>query len=173
MPFLWRDPDIMLSAIITTTINRKYTAQLRTIINIGSGKHFKSKNYDKYICTYEGANIFIDFQNLNFGRKAIFTSFSQRVYCVLHTFILWFWLGDPFLSGCQECANLMKFSTKDVDNDNDTIRNCARVSKGGWWHNSCQRSNLNGEFGQSNYTLGINWNTFTDLSYVEMRVRRP
>lgn len=67
----------------------------------------------------------------------------------------------------------MKFSTKDVDNDNDFIRNCASVSKGGWWHNSCQKSNLNGEFGQVNYTLGINWNKFTDLSYVEMRVRRP
>lgn len=67
----------------------------------------------------------------------------------------------------------MKFSTKDVDNDNDTIRNCASVSKGGWWHNSCQKSNLNGEFGQVSYTLGINWNKFTDLSYVEMRVRRP
>lgn len=67
----------------------------------------------------------------------------------------------------------MKFSTKDVDNDNDTIRNCASVSKGGWWHNSCQKSNLNGEFGQGNYTLGINWNKFTDLRYVEMRVRRP
>lgn len=77
MPFLWRDPDIMLSAIITTTINRKYTAQLRTIINIGSGKHSKSKNYDKYICTYEVANIFIDFQNLKFGRQAIFTFFTK------------------------------------------------------------------------------------------------
>lgn len=81
--------------------------------------------------------------------------------------------GDPFSSLCQECANLMKFSTKDVDHDNDTIGNCASASKGGWWHNSCQRSNLNGEFGQSDYRLGINWNTFTDLSYVEMRVRRP
>nr|XP_022297084.1 uncharacterized protein LOC111106636 [Crassostrea virginica] len=80
---------------------------------------------------------------------------------------------DPFTSGCLECANLMKFTTSDVDNDNNVTSNCADVSKGGWWHNACQRSNLNGRFGESDYRLGINWNGITDIYSVEMRVRQP
>ncbi|XP_062593401.1 ryncolin-2-like [Saccostrea cucullata] len=81
--------------------------------------------------------------------------------------------GDPFTTGCPECANGMKFTTKDRDNDNNGTGNCAVVSKGGWWHNFCQRSNLNGRFGETDYRLGVNWDSYTNLRYVEMRVRNP
>ncbi|XP_061186917.1 ficolin-2-like [Saccostrea echinata] len=84
-----------------------------------------------------------------------------------------FGIGDPFTPVCLECANGMKFTTKDRDNDNNGTGNCAEVSKGGWWHNSCQKSNLNGRFGESDYRLGVNWDTITNLRYVEMRVRNP
>ncbi|XP_061186918.1 ficolin-1-like [Saccostrea echinata] len=84
-------------------------------------------------------------------------------------------MGDPFIStgSCTECADGMKFTTRDRDNDLDNAHNCALLSGGGWWHNACQRSNLNGQFGQSDYLHGINWNGFVSLSVVEMKVRRP
>ena len=31
----------------------------------------------------------------------------------------------------------MKFSTYDVDNDNQTNLHCAAVATGGWWYNRC------------------------------------
>jgi syndecan 4 len=82
--------------------------------------------------------------------------------------------GDAFASAGNdhEQAVGMKFTTKDRDNDMEGIRNCAAISGGGWWHNACQRSNLNGAFGNP-YHSGLNWNTFTDIARVEMKVRKP
>lgn len=84
-------------------------------------------------------------------------------------------LGDPFTNSgsCTECANGMKFTTRDRDNDNDPNVNCATSSGGGWWHNACQRSNLNGRARQTNYRHGLNWDGLTDISSVEMKVRKP
>ena len=48
--------------------------------------------------------------------------------------------------------NLMKFSTKDNDNDQTTIHCVA------WWYNACHHSNLNGHYGADN-TTGIMWFT--------------
>ncbi|XP_062589194.1 angiopoietin-related protein 7-like [Saccostrea cucullata] len=83
--------------------------------------------------------------------------------------------GDPLTStgSCTECADGMKFTTRDRDNDMQNLRNCATLSRGGWWHNACQRSNLNGQFGQSNYLYGLNWDGFMDIMSVEMKVRKP
>ncbi|XP_061179365.1 angiopoietin-related protein 7-like [Saccostrea echinata] len=83
--------------------------------------------------------------------------------------------GDPLTSTgtCTECADGMKFTTRDRDNDMQNLRNCATYSRGGWWHNACQRSNLNGQFGQSSYVYGLNWDGFMDISSVEMKVRKP
>ncbi|XP_076337576.1 techylectin-5B-like [Tachypleus tridentatus] len=39
--------------------------------------------------------------------------------------------------------NNMTFSTKNKDNDKNS-GSCAQSYKGGWWYNSCRRSNLNG-----------------------------
>ena len=39
--------------------------------------------------------------------------------------------------------NLMKFSTKDNDNDINS-GNCATIYTGAWWYKGCQWSNLNG-----------------------------
>ena len=38
------------------------------------------------------------------------------------------------------------FSTKDRDNDENSIENCAAVHTGGWWFNHCRMAHLNGRF---------------------------
>ena len=69
----------------------------------------------------------------------------------------------------------MFFSTKDQDNDND-MKNCAEVMKGGWWYNACSYSNLNGVFKESNVTAddGIHWytihNDLSSLKYSLMKI---
>ena len=69
--------------------------------------------------------------------------------------------------------NLMKFSTKDKDNDQDS-RNCAAQYNGGWWYNKCYYSNLNGRYGNDS-GVGIVWFTwkgwYYSLPFVEMKLR--
>ncbi|KAK3576114.1 hypothetical protein CHS0354_028012 [Potamilus streckersoni] len=78
--------------------------------------------------------------------------------------------------------NLMKFSTKDLDNDLH-MRNCAADNKAGWWYNQCYSSHLNGVYhkgwypGQSTFADGIVWYTLKSserysLRKVEMKLRR-
>ena len=53
---------------------------------------------------------------------------------------------DAFNRGDQwdrRRSNGMEFSTKDVDNDQQANRNCAKRWKCGWWFNSCSSSSLN------------------------------
>ncbi|XP_049535079.1 fibrinogen C domain-containing protein 1-like [Anopheles darlingi] len=40
----------------------------------------------------------------------------------------------------------MMFTTKDRDNDDDSIRQCAHYQGGAWWHGSCTSANLNGPY---------------------------
>ena len=41
----------------------------------------------------------------------------------------------------------MMFTTRDRDNDMDTITNCAAdFCRGGWWYHSCTLINLNGDY---------------------------
>jgi len=52
--------------------------------------------------------------------------------------------------------NGMKFTTTDNDNDIHSSRNCAALSKSGWWHNKCFHINLNHQppyYGLSNTGL--------------------
>ena len=42
--------------------------------------------------------------------------------------------------------NGMKFTTKDVDNDIHSARNCAQTWHGAWWFRQCHLSHLNGEY---------------------------
>ncbi|XP_073496426.1 ficolin-2-like isoform X2 [Phyllobates terribilis] len=73
--------------------------------------------------------------------------------------------------------NLMKFSTRDEDNDLSTD-NCASVCSSGWWYNNCYRSNLNGLYlvGQhSSNEIGLHWFSGRGFSYSykssEMKIR--
>ena len=48
--------------------------------------------------------------------------------------------------------NLMKFSTKDNDND-QTSTHCTKSNTGAWWYTVCHCSNLNGCYGVNNTWL--------------------
>ena len=74
--------------------------------------------------------------------------------------------------------NGMKFSTKDVDNDIDSV-NCAQNYHGAWWFKRCLLSHLNGEYlgGRHNQLRkGIFWALFKAAYYsykvTEMKVGR-
>ena len=52
--------------------------------------------------------------------------------------------------------NQYAFSTKDRDNDVTSSR-CAQISTGAWWYKSCHHSNLNGVYGSTDSSKGVNW----------------
>ncbi|XP_078417903.1 tenascin-R [Cetorhinus maximus] len=66
------------------------------------------------------------------------------------------------------------FSTKDRDND-VAITNCALSYKGAWWYKNCHRANLNGKYGESRHSQGINWYHWKgheiSIPFVEMKMR--
>jgi len=66
------------------------------------------------------------------------------------------------------------FSTKDQDNDNSGV-NCAVSSKGAWWYNNCQYSNLNAIYHHGKYTGldGVIWGNWKSDSVkrAEMKIR--
>ena len=71
--------------------------------------------------------------------------------------------------------NLMKFSTKNNDNDQSSY-NCALTWTGAWWYKDCHWANLNGRYGDNRNSKGINWYTWKgweySLPFTEMKVRR-
>ncbi|XP_076828831.1 tenascin-R isoform X2 [Brachyhypopomus gauderio] len=66
------------------------------------------------------------------------------------------------------------FSTKDRDND-IAVTNCALSYKGAWWYKNCHRANLNGKYGESRHSQGINWHKWKghefSIPFVEMKMR--
>ena len=52
--------------------------------------------------------------------------------------------GEGTCHDAMAYSNNQQFSTYDRDNDNWSGGNCAILCQGGWWYNSCYRSNLNG-----------------------------
>ena len=75
----------------------------------------------------------------------------------------------------EQQHNLMKFTTKDNDNDQYSGGNCAIYLTGAWWYNNCYYSNLNGRYGIDD-SRGIAWYSWKGwyyfLPYVEMKIRR-
>ena len=71
----------------------------------------------------------------------------------------------------------MAFTTKDRDNDPDSV-NCAISFKGAWWFHKCHSSHLNGFYlhGQhSNTWEGVNWGLWKGSNYsakrAEMKIK--
>ncbi|XP_017566451.1 tenascin-R isoform X3 [Pygocentrus nattereri] len=66
------------------------------------------------------------------------------------------------------------FSTTDRDND-IAVTNCALSYKGAWWYKNCHRANLNGKYGESRHSQGINWYHWKghefSIPFVEMKMR--
>lgn len=79
-----------------------------------------------------------------------------------HTFI---YTGNTLEQTCGFCNNGMPFTTYDRDNDNHGSMNCAVWAKGGWWHNGCQNTCLNGRYGDNGYGQGVNWEDWMTLNY--------
>ena len=86
-------------------------------------------------------------------------------------------LKSPIKGDSLSYNDEMNFSTRDQDNDND-IKNCAEVMRGGWWFNGCSYSNLNGVYKEANQSVsvkGIYWFTIfedeTPLKHSIMKIK--
>ncbi|XP_045175897.2 microfibril-associated glycoprotein 4-like [Mercenaria mercenaria] len=77
---------------------------------------------------------------------------------------------------CLTGQNGIKFSTYDKDNDIDSGRNCAVTFHGAWWYTDCHSSNLNGDYGNTDYAKGPVWSSwkghYSPMKTTEMKVRR-
>ena len=61
-------------------------------------------------------------------------------------------------------SNGRMFTTKDRDND-EASTNCAVSSHGAWWYGDCHQANLNGDYGNTNAGVGLNWDTWKGLEH--------
>ncbi|XP_071953493.1 ryncolin-1-like [Antedon mediterranea] len=64
------------------------------------------------------------------------------------------------------------FTTRGVDNDVKKNNNCAKEYKGGWWYYSCYSCHLNGMYGHSFQCFIGDFNTFENLRWSEMKMKR-
>ncbi|KAJ8357641.1 hypothetical protein SKAU_G00204350 [Synaphobranchus kaupii] len=66
------------------------------------------------------------------------------------------------------------FSTIDSDND-IALGNCALTHRGAWWYKNCHLANLNGKWGDSRHSMGVNWEPWkghlVPLDFTEMKLR--
>ncbi|XP_019955511.2 tenascin-N isoform X1 [Paralichthys olivaceus] len=63
-----------------------------------------------------------------------------------------------------------------IDSDNDiSLGNCALTHRGAWWYKNCHLANLNGKWGDTRHSLGVNWEPWkghlTSLDFTEMKIR--
>uniref|UniRef100_A0A8D8ESD7 Angiopoietin-related protein 6 n=2 Tax=Culex pipiens TaxID=7175 RepID=A0A8D8ESD7_CULPI len=58
--------------------------------------------------------------------------------------------------------NGKKFSTFDVDNDENLRTNCASERRGAWWYDSCSHSNLNGPHTNEEKRASMYWYAFSN-----------
>ena len=71
----------------------------------------------------------------------------------------------------------MSFSTRGHDNDKAGHYDCALQKKGGWWYNSCYRSDLNGVYNHGTVNSGPgmicnHWkNNWFSVKSSEMKIR--
>ncbi|KAK6964360.1 BgMsFReDn16 [Biomphalaria glabrata] len=80
--------------------------------------------------------------------------------------------GNDFIS-----HNNAMFSTKDMDNDGSVDDNCAQFFNAGWWFTDCFSDNLNGDFLNSDWGMGVIWAPLMpdlegSLDWVEMKMRK-
>ena len=72
--------------------------------------------------------------------------------------------------------NGMYFTTKDNDNDQDNLKNCALIDPtqpyGGWWHESCWSINPNNYYNHKRFGINLNgkWDP-TPPRFIEVKIR--
>ena len=94
---------------------------------------------------------------------AKYSTFTVTNEASNYTLLVWFYSGTAKDQLTQHRG--MAFTTKDRDND-ESGDNCAVGAKGAWWYNSCWSSNLNSNYGDSNY----HWN-WGSLVASEMKLK--
>uniref|UniRef100_A0A8V0Y858 Tenascin N n=1 Tax=Gallus gallus TaxID=9031 RepID=A0A8V0Y858_CHICK len=66
------------------------------------------------------------------------------------------------------------FTTWDRDND-VALSNCALTHHGAWWYKNCHLANLNGKYGESKHSEGVNWEPWKghefSIPFTEMKIR--
>ena len=74
---------------------------------------------------------------------------------------------------------MMKFTTKDKDNDVHSALNCALRHSGAWWFKNCYTTHLNGAYSRSSTVprgAGVIWDNFKghtySLKFTEMKFQR-
>ncbi|KAM4655084.1 LOW QUALITY PROTEIN: tenascin-N [Amazona ochrocephala] len=69
--------------------------------------------------------------------------------------------------------NGWKFTT--WDRDNEALGNCALTHHGAWWYKNCHLANLNGKYGESKHSEGVNWEPWKghefSIPFTEMKIR--
>ncbi|KAM4722914.1 tenascin-N-like [Rhinophrynus dorsalis] len=70
--------------------------------------------------------------------------------------------------------NGWKFTTWDKDND-IALTNCALSHRGAFWYKNCHLANLNGRYGETSHSQGVNWEPWKghefSIPFVEMKIR--
>ncbi|XP_003383376.1 PREDICTED: fibrinogen C domain-containing protein 1-like [Amphimedon queenslandica] len=127
--------------------------------------------------TPQGSNYLrVDLEDFE-GRKAYakYSSFEILDSYTQYTLVIGSYTGNA--GDSLSFNNMMKFSTKDRDNDADG-GSCASRHPGAWWFKNCYRAHLNAPYSPSSSVStwqGIIWNTFKGNSYslkfTEMKVR--
>ena len=96
---------------------------------------------------------------------------SLTVHLVDLSITLSFILGDSL-----SYHNNRQFSTKDRNNDNWSILNCAVHRHGAWWYGGYYNSNLNGKYFRGGKLsqdgiVWFDWKRFHSLKRVNMKIR--
>ncbi|CAI9611542.1 unnamed protein product, partial [Staurois parvus] len=70
--------------------------------------------------------------------------------------------------------NGWKFTTWDKDND-IALTNCALSHRGAFWYKNCHLANPNGQYGDNNHSMGVNWEPWKghefSIPFIEMKMR--
>ena len=110
--------------------------------------------------------------DLRYKGKAVFALYSNfSVSDELSKFTLR--VGNPSGTVGNALSNHNNCGFTTFDRDNDPKRgNCAARHRGGWWFNSCGKSNLNGDWGGVN-GRGMVWEGFgyQTVDFSEMKIR--
>ena len=126
--------------------------------------------------TSTGTQLRVDMQDFEMdSRYAKYTNFSIGDSVSNYTLSVSGYNGTA--GDSLEYHSGQQFSTRDRDNDNYDINDCALETGGAWWYNSCVDSSLNGHYqstsGPGLFYDGVSWRSFTRyLKFSEMKVRR-
>jgi len=88
-------------------------------------------------------------------------------------------INTCYIGDSVDKQNGMKFTTKDEDNDEYSLSNCATECHGAWWYKSCHDSNSNRKYlggSHTSFADGIEWRAWRGFYYslksTKMMIRR-